>query len=212
MSRVPELYDAAADEAARAENRVYVADVIGSHVLTALKIVCAPQGLGFLHAQSVDSPEADAARLGSELRDGISRVRRGELDMIYLPTFEEIMVYGDYQDPAKVTVQVKYWDGRPVQTSLTTGGNFDEERLTGFVPFSPSGFDRDQGRGVAQQTIDALRATGHLSSFEVAMNAGAREFDTAKAAELLAGRLRGEPDLATELSDRIQNYLGDRQE
>lgn len=205
MSRVPELYIPSEDEAARAEGSVYIADLMASHVLLALKQNCAPQGLGFIHAEPV-TPEA-VNKLHGEMSDVLSAPRERLRSGLYIGPMS---VRTSYDNPDEVTFSVDYWDGRPMKTSITTGPNLDPTLLTGFKPFDPWGFDRDQGAGQAQKSIDALRATGDSMSMEVQALEGGRAFERAKTAQdlamgLMSSALKGEenPELGIALSEAL---------
>lgn len=200
MSRVPELYNPEADAVSRDEGLVYIEDLPASHVLLALKKNCAPQGLGFLHAEPVtdemlDELHADMVwALDASNRELAAGFRIGE-----------ISVRSWYDDPNVIKFTADYWEGRPLKTTLTTGPNVDRELLTGFVPFSPWGFDRDQGQGEAQKTIDALRVEGTAEGIALETLIGTR--DLGKAQEARGKMLPEDPMRDSELDSMLRKIL-----
>jgi len=208
MSRVPELYLPEQDQLSRAEGSIYIEDLLASHVLIALKQNCAPQGLGFINAQPVSSNEVNVlhTQMVEALDSSESELEHG----LYVG---EIAVRSDYDDPSIVNFNLDYWQGRPMKTTLRTGPNTDREMLTGFQAFDPWGFDRDQGQGVAQNTIDALRATGDFRSMDVVAHEGGRTFDRVGDAKNLLGGLllsaikgKENPELAERLAKALETY------
>lgn len=205
MARIPELYVPEHDDAAREEGLVYIGDLMASHVLTALKQNCAPQGLGFLAARPVTPEEInDLHRLMSET------LSKPTADLVLTPYIGDMAIRLSIGQPDVVEFQFDYWDGRPMKTLLRTGPDTDSVTLTGFQPFNPWRFDRYQDRGVAQKTVDALRATGDIKSIDVQVHEGGRTFERAdEAAELALGELliALETGESSELGERLARAL-----
>jgi hypothetical protein len=208
MARIPELYIPEQDQLSRDQGTVYIADLMASHVLVSLKQNCAPQGLGFMRASPV-SPD-EAKNLHTQMSEALGAHKEGHFQGLYIG---DIAVRRCIDEPELLEFKLDYWDGRPVKTTLVTGPETDSTTLTGFQAFDPWTFDRDQGPGAAQKTVDALRATNDSSSLEVQVLEGGRTFDCLKGAKsmLLGHLLRAlegneNPEFSEDFARALEQY------
>jgi hypothetical protein len=213
-----ELYSPEKDSQAREAGLVYIEDLALSSAIIALKISCAPLGLGFLNHKSIEAQDLD--ELHSDLVTGISKVsaqpeKQGLLSRLLHGEAADNNHYRSERDfdlqVARIGGQLEvsagnsgYWDGRPFQIRrFTAGENLDPVQLTGFVPFNPRLFDDYQAPGVAQNVIDDLRTSGYPLSIEVARNEAGRTFERARDLEKRIGR-RTDPELARALNESLR--------
>ena len=214
--RTPEaqqLYSPARDEQARDAGLVYIEDLALSAAMIALKISCAPQGVGFLSYKPIGAQ--DLEELHNELVTGVDKVntKPGLFSRLLQGGAAGNNSYRSKRDQLQfsrvggeidVALGASHWHGRPFQIrTFTAGENLDPVRLTGFKPFNPQGFDSYQDTpGVAQNVIDALRSTGDPLSIEVASHEGGRTLARARMLENIGPGT--DPELTSALHDAIR--------